>query len=112
MPTALKFYRIWVAHHKLKGNQLHSLRLITQFIIGVYLQYWLSGKVMSLSNAKQLDIRSFSKEMAEQVISVYSKASRLFMPGVNMIKETSIVSNIGKDWRTTRGKISRAGRRS
>lgn len=77
--------------HPLPQTDLPSLRDILRACI--YL------KEMSLSNAKQQDIRSLSKEMTGQVISVYSKASRFFMPGVNMIKETSIVTKIEKDWK-------------
>lgn len=47
LTTALRFCRIWVAHHKLKGNRLHNLRLIVQFIVGVYLPNWFNTKVKS-----------------------------------------------------------------
>ncbi|KAK8383358.1 hypothetical protein O3P69_019021 [Scylla paramamosain] len=47
LTTALRFCRIWVAHHILKGNQLYNLRLIVQFIVGVYLPNWFNTKVKS-----------------------------------------------------------------
>lgn len=37
LKMALRFCRICTAHQKLKGNQLHNLRLIFPFIVGVYL---------------------------------------------------------------------------
>lgn len=47
LTTALRFCRIWISHHKLKGDQLYNLRFIVQFLVGVYLPNWFNIKVKS-----------------------------------------------------------------
>lgn len=45
LTTALRFCRIWISKHELKGKLLKNLRLITEFIIGVYLPNWFNVKL-------------------------------------------------------------------
>lgn len=45
LTTALRFCRIWISKHELKGKVLKNLRLIVEFIIGVYLPQWFSVKL-------------------------------------------------------------------
>ena len=46
-------------------------------------------KEMSLSKAKQKDIKSLSHELTDLVISIYAKASKEFIPGINIIHSSS-----------------------
>ena len=45
LTTALRFCRIWIAKHELKGQALRNLRLIVNYIIGVYLPNWFNVKL-------------------------------------------------------------------
>ena len=45
LTTALRFCRIWVSKHGLKGKLLQNLRLIIEFIVGVYIPNWFNVKV-------------------------------------------------------------------
>ena len=45
LTTACRFCRIWVSHHGLKGKNLANLRLIIEFIVGVYFPNWFEVKV-------------------------------------------------------------------
>ena len=70
-----------VAHHKLKGNQPHNLRLITQFIIGAYLPNWLSAKVMSLSTDDPRHVLfqiNLLRSPSKKVIQIVGQNTRSF----------------------------------
>ena len=45
LTTALRFLRIWISRHGLKGRQLQNLKLIVEFIVGVYMPNWFNVKV-------------------------------------------------------------------
>ncbi len=45
LTTALRFCRIWVSKHGLKGKLLKNLRMIIEFIVGVYMPNWINIKV-------------------------------------------------------------------
>ena len=45
LTTALRFLRIWISKHGLKGKKLQNLRMIVEFIVGVYLPNWFNIKV-------------------------------------------------------------------
>lgn len=45
LTTALRFCRIWISKHELKGQLLENLRLIVNYIIGVYLPNWFNVKL-------------------------------------------------------------------
>ena len=45
LTTACRFCRIWVSPHGLKGKNLTNLRMIVEFIVGVYFPNWFNIKV-------------------------------------------------------------------
>ena len=45
LTTAMRFCRIWISKHGLKGELLTTLRLIIEFIVGVYFPNWFNVKV-------------------------------------------------------------------
>ena len=45
LTTALRFCRIWISKHELKGKLLKNLGLITEFIISVYPPNWFNVKL-------------------------------------------------------------------
>ena len=45
LTTALRFCRIWISKHGLRGKLLQNLRLIIEFIVGVYIPNWFNVKV-------------------------------------------------------------------
>jgi hypothetical protein len=45
LTTANRLCRIWVSKHGLKGKTLNNLRLIVEFIVGVYYPCWFNIKV-------------------------------------------------------------------
>ena len=45
LTTALRFMRIWVSKHNLKGKNLKNLRMIVEFCIGVYIVNWFNIKI-------------------------------------------------------------------
>lgn len=47
LTTALRFCRLWISKHNLRGKALETLRLITEFVVGVYIPTWFYVKVRS-----------------------------------------------------------------
>ena len=47
LTTALRFTRIWISKHNLKGKNLNNLRMIVEFIVGVYIVNWFNIKINS-----------------------------------------------------------------
>lgn len=47
LTTALRFMRIWVSKHGLKGKNLNNLKMIVQFCVGVYMVNWFNIKINS-----------------------------------------------------------------
>lgn len=45
LTTALRFCRIWISKHELKGQVLKNLKLIVNYIISVYLPDWFNVKL-------------------------------------------------------------------
>ena len=45
LTTALRFLRIWISKHGLKGKKLQNLKMIVEFIVGVYMPNWFNIKV-------------------------------------------------------------------
>ena len=45
LTTTPRFLRIWISRHGLKGKQLQNLKLIVEFIVGVYMPNWFNVKV-------------------------------------------------------------------
>ena len=45
LTTPNQFLRMWVSKHGFKGKNLTNLRLIVEFIIGVYYPMWVESKV-------------------------------------------------------------------
>ena len=45
LTTALRFLRIWISKHGLKGKKLQNLRMIVEFIVGVYMPNWFNIKI-------------------------------------------------------------------
>ena len=45
LTTANRFMRMWVSKHGFKGNNLANLRMIVEFIVGVYYPVWFEVKV-------------------------------------------------------------------
>ena len=45
LTTALRFLRIWISRHGLKGKQLQNLKLVVEFIVGVKMPNWFNVKV-------------------------------------------------------------------
>ena len=45
LTTACRFCRIWVSAHGLKSKNLINLRMIVEFIVGVYFPNWFNIKV-------------------------------------------------------------------
>ena len=52
-----------------------------------------------MGGAKQKDVRSLCQELTDQVISLYVKANKQFIPGENMIGRDSIINKIEREWR-------------
>ena len=45
LTTALRFMRIWISKHNLKGKNLNNLRMIVEFCVGVYFVNWFNIKI-------------------------------------------------------------------
>ena len=45
LTTANRFLRLWVSQHGFKGKELTNLKLICEFIVGVYYPTWFSFKI-------------------------------------------------------------------
>ena len=45
LTTACRFCRIWVSVHGMKGKNLTNLRMIVEFVVGVYFPNWFNIKV-------------------------------------------------------------------
>ena len=58
----------------------------------------LYNKETSITHAKKINVSDLSVTLADQVISVYSKASFEFQPGKNMLPIKSIRKKIERDW--------------
>ena len=71
---------------------------------GIYL------KETAVSKAKQKDIKSLSHELTDLVMSIYAKASKEFIPGVNMIGRESLVVKIERDWRKALDIVNNKGK--
>ena len=78
------------ASKQLPQTDLPSLRDI--LAAGLYI------KETSITHAKKINIFDLSVTLADQVISVYSKASFEFQPGKNMLPIKSIRKKIERDW--------------
>lgn len=47
LTTALRFMRIWISKHGLKGKNLENLKMIVEFCVGVYMPNWFNIKIHS-----------------------------------------------------------------
>ena len=45
LTTANRLFRIWISVHRLKGKNLKNLRMIVEYIVGVYYLCWFNIKV-------------------------------------------------------------------
>ena len=45
LTTANRFLRMWVSQHKFKGKEAKNLKLIVEYIVGVYYPTWFNYKV-------------------------------------------------------------------
>ena len=56
------------------------------------------------------DIKSLSHELTDLVMSIYAKARKEFIPGLNMIGRESLVVKIERDWRKALDIVNNKGK--
>ena len=47
LTTALRFMRIWISIHNIRGKTLKNLKMIVEFCVGVYMVNWFNIKIHS-----------------------------------------------------------------
>ena len=87
LTTANRLMRVWVSKHRFKGKNLNNLKMIVEFIVGVYYPVWFDVKVRnSFVNGprhllKQLELVRMQKKKVQQLVAPYIARSAWYSQG-------------------------------
>ena len=89
LTTALRFCRIWVSKYGITGENLNKLRLIVEYIVGVYVPNWFNIKVKSswvegpinLLNQMQL-LKNQAQEITDIILPTFKRPAWYAHPEV------------------------------
>ena len=63
-----------------------------------------------MASTKQHSIRDLCMELADLLISLYSKANKEFLPGKNMMNRDTIINKVERDWRRALDIVNNKGK--
>ena len=81
LTTANRLMRLWVSQHSLEGRELENLRLIVEYIVGIYVPMWFEIKVKHSCVygpdhvLKQLQLLRLQKKKVQRLVEKHVKRS-------------------------------------